>query len=840
MSFMKANLQTIQKVVLGTVILMLLFGAFAVFNTGTAFAQNPTAAPGSGSGCSSWFSNFFGSGPGLVECAATAGITAVGSLLNVIGVALYALTGWLLSASGWILNLSIQKMVVDMSTTVQNLDAVEVGWVTFRDLANMAFIFVLVFSAIATILQISTYGAQRLLPKIIIVALLLNFSFFFAGIVIDATNIVAVHYATSFTCTNSATNVTTDCGLATAITDSLDLHTTAAPQTTDLSQILLIFLFTVLASGFLVVTAFVLFIMAILLVTRFVVLVFVLVLSPIAFVSMILPGSSISKKWWSTLINQAIFAPLFFILIWFVLSIISSPQFKSMLGPIGPFTDAFNVRTFADEGIAQAAFVIVLNFIVVTAFLIGALVIAKSYANSGGAAVQKLTSFATKAATGVVFGAGAYAMRNTAGRVANSGYAQRAAARMNNVPIVGGLVGGAALAGVSKMAKGSYDVRHNLGGEYGRGSTGGGFAGQQKRTQERKALVGDLLKDKEFKDKNAEKEARAQFHSAVDDEQMLSNTDRQKAQADRAQREKDIDAKNAEIEDAKREARNAERMLQEAKTDPARQAARNLQTSALQKQERAELDKKNLVAGGDAILAAKLAIDEAARKTISGREYMARKQDVLADRFGGKDSVMGRLYDSATSQGNAAKTAKVIRTNEQRGLEEKVRDARAKNNRIKTGLEAQKAPVETENNALKAQVADLEKIRSAYGAGADLPAKQSVLITRQQDLSRQIDEAINVRGDRLAADRLRGELAPVQEELNTLSRHLGRFGATANIQEEVDRRQARIASNEVSLQKIHKEIADLGDTKTESWEDKLDQILRGQQGQNSGGGTTTP
>ena len=58
-----------------------------------------------------------------------------------------------------------------------------------RDLANMFFIFILLYIAIATILEIAAYNAKALLARLIIVALLLNFSLFFTRVIIDASNI---------------------------------------------------------------------------------------------------------------------------------------------------------------------------------------------------------------------------------------------------------------------------------------------------------------------------------------------------------------------------------------------------------------------------------------------------------------------------------------------------------------------------------------------------------------------------------------------------------------------------------------------------------------------------
>ena len=67
-------------------------------------------------------------------------------------------------------------------------EVVKMGWKITRDLTNMFFVLILLVIAFATILRIETYGMKSLLPKLIIVALLINFSLVLAGVVFPSTN----------------------------------------------------------------------------------------------------------------------------------------------------------------------------------------------------------------------------------------------------------------------------------------------------------------------------------------------------------------------------------------------------------------------------------------------------------------------------------------------------------------------------------------------------------------------------------------------------------------------------------------------------------------------------
>jgi hypothetical protein len=72
---------------------------------------------------------------------------------------------------------------------VQN-DSVRAIWGTLRDFMNLALVLILVFIAIATILGIKKYRWQETLWKLIIVALLINFSLIIPGVILDTSHFV--------------------------------------------------------------------------------------------------------------------------------------------------------------------------------------------------------------------------------------------------------------------------------------------------------------------------------------------------------------------------------------------------------------------------------------------------------------------------------------------------------------------------------------------------------------------------------------------------------------------------------------------------------------------------
>jgi hypothetical protein len=84
----------------------------------------------------------------------------------------------------------ISDAAIKVSYTGSDNSVVSAGWAVTRDLANMFIVLGFVVVAIATILRIRNYEAQKLLPSLIIVAILINFSPLICGLIIDASNIL--------------------------------------------------------------------------------------------------------------------------------------------------------------------------------------------------------------------------------------------------------------------------------------------------------------------------------------------------------------------------------------------------------------------------------------------------------------------------------------------------------------------------------------------------------------------------------------------------------------------------------------------------------------------------
>lgn len=380
------------------------------------------------------------------------------------------MTSWLVGLAGLLFNLVLSYTVVEMKTRIDGISAINAGWKILRDVGNLAFIFILIYIAVKTILGLAGGDTKRMIRNIIIVALLVNFSLFFTKVLIDASNIISINFFQRIVGTNDFTSAT---AFSERFTTPLGLPSIYEPSKWVDSNVIGGSLMQIVITGFggsifLVITAFTFLYAAILFILRFVLLIILMMLSPIAFFGLILPGTKqYSSQWWNTLQSQLIFAPLYLILIYIVLVIthgIQSTLGNNILGSLIPSEEGGQISG------GSSAMSGALNFLIIIILLNAATVIATKVAASAGGAVGNLVggvrNFAGKAAGTATAGAAGFAARNTAGRIASkmanadstTGNAMRRMALSQNV--FSRVIGRNALKATKGVAEASYDVRN--------------------------------------------------------------------------------------------------------------------------------------------------------------------------------------------------------------------------------------------------------------------------------------------------------------------------------------------------------------------------------------------
>ena len=355
------------------------------------------------------------------------------------------LASYLLAAAGTLLNWVMLKAVFQFSTLIGASPGLLIAWSILRDIANMLLLFGFIFIGIAMILDLHSYPAKKALPRLIIFAILMNFSLFIAGAVIDTSNgLSSVLYSQANT-DPCATGTALDEGPLTQEECSVNYgiagHIMQATGLTSIYKAGGVNLQPVPTIGlalFALVGAFVFFAAAIMLIIRAVVLAFLMVLAPIGFAALAVPPlEKHGKDWWNRLIHQSFFAPIFLLLVFVSLKITDG------------FADAAAKGSLAAAITHPEASVmgVIMVFALVIGFLIFSLVAAKKFGAMGA-------DFAIKTAGGLSYGTLGVLGRRTAGRAS---YATAKAVRGSSYA---GTFLGRKLAGAADYgAKATYDMR---------------------------------------------------------------------------------------------------------------------------------------------------------------------------------------------------------------------------------------------------------------------------------------------------------------------------------------------------------------------------------------------
>ena len=330
------------------------------------------------------------------------------------------IVSWFLYLAGFIFDQSMQ-FTLNISELMKSIPVVDIGWKIFRDLANVFFIFILLWIALSTILGLNSGKTKELIVHLVVVALLMNFSLFITKTIIDGSNIIALHFYNLIvnSQTTGANQIMTPQGsMSGAFMEGLKIQTlydsraigepgkeragwgtrlknaaintvagtiTGSPvagvvagvatlaggNVINWGKIILIGIF---GSALMLIAAYVFLVGAVLMLIRAVVLMFVMMLSPLAFLAFAMPfAEKFVDPWKEALIKQCIFAPAFMTLSYVVVKTIQSPAFKGVTSiTMGEASLATAFTTGAGEGIT-----LIINFLLVIGLMLGCILVAK-------------------------------------------------------------------------------------------------------------------------------------------------------------------------------------------------------------------------------------------------------------------------------------------------------------------------------------------------------------------------------------------------------------------------------------------------------------------------------
>lgn len=184
-------------------------------------------------------------------------------------------------------------------TTPTGNPIIEIGWTLTRDLANMSFVVILVAIGLGTALKLKEYDAQKLIPRLIIIALLINFTPVILGLMLDAANITMNFFLEKISGFDALVRITES--QAKMIGDTIMKNDAILGIIAAAFQAMVLFIIDILSAA--IIVAF-----TALFVMRYVMIWLLVILSPIAFASRILPQTQgmIWKRWWNEFVQWTI------------------------------------------------------------------------------------------------------------------------------------------------------------------------------------------------------------------------------------------------------------------------------------------------------------------------------------------------------------------------------------------------------------------------------------------------------------------------------------------------------------------------------------------------------
>ncbi|MHB0978319.1 MAG: hypothetical protein ACYC1K_02890 [Minisyncoccota bacterium] len=411
--------------------------------------------------------------PSITVAQETGPAAAIAQWFFKIGASMaLGLTSLVTMLGGTSLNYAMCYTVVNMAHNYSGISSINTAWGTIRDLANMGFIFILLYASIKLIVGMGTGSdTRKLIVNMIIAALLINFSLFFTKVIVDSSNILAITFYKAIAPAATDCGTTLNAGLSNSVMSVTGLESLWNANNAGLKDLQIITI-GIMGSIVNLIAGFIFFATALLFFIRYVVLILVLILSPIAVVAIIIPGlSGPAKQWQSALFGQAFFAPVYLMLTWIALLILNDQTFKDLRGT-GTLSEAMAGSGTTVVSYNASAIGLVVNFFIVIIFLIASLIIAKQMSDKAGGAVSKFTGKALGMAGGATLGMAGRFGRGTVGRLGAGIASSERLKDLVDKGGVGGMAARLAMAAGEKTAKKSFDLRGSALGE----SLGGGKA----------------------------------------------------------------------------------------------------------------------------------------------------------------------------------------------------------------------------------------------------------------------------------------------------------------------------------------------------------------------------
>ncbi|MEI6304498.1 MAG: hypothetical protein WCP09_00560 [Candidatus Taylorbacteria bacterium] len=346
---------------------------------------------------------------------------------------------WLLAAAGTILNVSMY-LTTHLGMFINQSPAIYTVWTIIRDISSTLLIFFILYAAIQMILGLQDAKYGELIKSIIIVGVLINFSFFFTRALIDLSNIVSLEFYNAMAPTNTVSDTNGDItnisktvgqlmnsgGVSDILMGALQIDNfwkseAAKPSAlfagNDYKANINIIILEVAGIAVVVLTIINFIIISMICVARIAILIFLLAFSPIWIAAMGMPKlKELSDVWTKQFKTQLLFLPTYLAFLYVAMRIVTASNLSSMIANQNVGTDSVTLwGNMINLLVGFSIIIIIINIPIIAAAKIAGVsggFMSKAY----GSMTKKVKGWTT---SGLKAGASG-TWNNTGGRVASS------------------------------------------------------------------------------------------------------------------------------------------------------------------------------------------------------------------------------------------------------------------------------------------------------------------------------------------------------------------------------------------------------------------------------------
>lgn len=261
------------------------------------------------------------------------------------------------------------------SNTIASSGFIPAAWGVVRDFSNIFFILILLYVAIRVILGLGGHEVKKTIARVVVMAMLINFSMFFTSIVIDASNVLALVFYNKLDTTyvdsngnrverpNSPSTPYNEKDISGAMyknfnaTNMINGPFIEALKTTTINgqtvkedglPFAITFGIMIIAGSIMLFAAYAFFVSGFMFLGRLIELWILIIFSPFAFMSSAVPKLAgtdyIGWKAWSTrLISTSFMAPIFMFFMYLIFKILEKNIFEDFVSGDGAITKILGV-----------------------------------------------------------------------------------------------------------------------------------------------------------------------------------------------------------------------------------------------------------------------------------------------------------------------------------------------------------------------------------------------------------------------------------------------------------------------------------------------------------------